>query len=151
MKKLIKIVILGFLPILCNAQDEYIKSLINELNLARQNPSVYGEIIEVDLSYIQPKSKLTYSSTLSNNACIYLDYMISNYDDLVHSGYEINESLALTYPNKVIRDLIEDDGIEDLGHRHHLLSYAKGASSDSMIGICYRKSDYFNYVIIWTK
>ena len=150
MKKLIKSILI-IISLDAIAQDEYVTSLINELNSIRKNPYVYGKIIEIDLSYISPKQPLLYSNTLSNKACEYLDFMINEYEDLIHSGYPINESLALTYPKSVIRELIIDNNVEDLGHRHHLLGYSKGSSNDSQIGVCYRNDGEFNYVIIWTK
>lgn len=141
----------------CAAQSTYIKdnlinSFITEINNARNNPKIYGNIIGIDLSNVQSSNKLIYNKSLSEKAAKYLDKMIEEEEgDLVHSGLNINESLASGNSNTLISSLIKDKNIDDLGHRKHLLGICNPFKDQTEIGIayCYYEGDC--YLIIWTQ
>ncbi len=123
------------------------------LNVARADPTAYGQSVGVDLSYIDPSPPLAINLLLTQAARLHSEDMSSrnffahNNPDgedpgerIEAAGYEwkaYGESLAGGYdsPADALRALIVDFGVPDLGHRNHLLSYDSISATLVEVGV----------------
>ncbi|GEM_PF-5862079 len=123
------------------------------LNVARADPTAYGESIGVDLAYIEPSQPLAINPLLGQAARLHSEDMSSrNFfthnnpdgedpgDRIDRAGYEwkaYGESLAGGYDSaaEALRELIIDFGVADLGHRNHLLSHDSISATLVEVGV----------------
>jgi len=132
-------------PLEPNAEEQL---LIYLLNKARSDPPAYGKSIELDLSGVAPQRALAVSKELTASSRFRADDMLKrNYFDHVDPdglgpnsralefGYALGrnykrdkiinniESICAGYDKAgdILKSLIVDEGIENLGHRKQLL------------------------------
>lgn len=132
------------------------------LTKVRQNPSAFSQEIGVDLSYVQPRSKLNWSNELAEAAeRKAMDMAKRDYFDhidpegygmnywIVKAGYELPDDwivhkssnnfesiqAGLSSGKEAIMSLILDEGTEPPGHRNHLLGIEPFWSNCTDIGI----------------
>ena len=128
---------------------------LEELNDARANPPAYGAATGVDLSTVAPAQPLAFnpeliqaardhSQDMSNRA-----YFSHVTPDGLDPGTRISqagffwtgwgESLAggsiYAQPANALAALIVDSGVQDLGHRQHLLAMEPGFQNQNQVGI----------------
>jgi hypothetical protein len=133
-------------PLEPNAEEQL---LIYLLNKARSNPSAYGKSIELDLTGVAPQPALAVSKELTASSRFRADDMLKrNYFDhldpdgtgpnahALKFGYALGrnykrdkttnniESISAGYDKAadILKSLIVDEGIENLGHRKQLLA-----------------------------
>jgi hypothetical protein len=125
---------------------------LNLLNYARSNPAAYGRDVGLDLTAIHPAQPLVLDRRLVTAARYHSrDMAVRRYfdhatPDGVNPGHRMldagldwsgwGQSLAAGYdtPAEALRALIADDGVEDLGHRRHLLGQGEFAAH-SLCGV----------------
>jgi uncharacterized protein YkwD len=132
------------------AQDQL---LLQELNAIRANPTAYGQSIGLDLSNVAPSQPLAFNTLLDSAAQAHSqDMNDQNYfAHITPAGqgpdarmsaagfnwYAWGESIAagFTSTDSVLRALIVDQGIPDLGHRIQLLAMSSLFQGQNQVGI----------------
>lgn len=144
------------------------------LNKFRNDPKLYGKEIGLELSEVRSSKALIWDETLAAQAEKKAIDMASNnyFSHIDKRGYGMNyyvnkagftlpdywltdktgnqvESLGANSlgPDKFIQQLIIDKGVDDKGHRIHLLSMNEFYSKNSHvgIGIAYNPNSYYKY------
>ncbi len=117
--------------------DPYISSLIAELNrLPRLKPLWSSQLLT--------KMAKDYATSSGKAGIIGHENFDQRFSSLYHSGKTVGENCAYSQQNALnaVIDLLIDDGIESLGHRHNILSQV---FSRVGVGIASHK----NYNNVW--
>jgi uncharacterized protein YkwD len=128
---------------------------LEELNDARANPPAYGLATGVDLSTVAPAQPLAFNPELIQAARDHSQDMSSRayFSHVTPEGLDPGQRISQTgffwngwgeslaggsiyaQPADALSGLIADNGVQDLGHRRHLLSMDPGFQSQNQIGI----------------
>ncbi len=124
--------------------------MLDELNSARQNPVTYGKNIGIDLSDFKPTTPLIEDKNLNFLASYYAKELLKMAPEFKHSDMPFYESILWNYdPCLSIQQFIVDKGVNNLGHRKHMLN-----ANETKIGIGIAKrwegQLYRTYVVILT-
>lgn len=133
-------------------QDTLVNKVLDEINLARNNPYNYGIKYNLNLSYIDNKEPLILDEELSID-CYNWALEMANSNDLKHDESDDNsESIAVTANiNNLVNIFIIDKDVPSLGHRHHLLGYGEDYKNDTNIGIGIVKKNNLYWICIRTN
>lgn len=136
-----------------------VKSILQEINLARINPKLYGinnNLESERLDTLLSKEPFILNYNLCQKAYSYSVQLSKvkyneNYVISSHSNMGYNESLAFNDSiYKVCKQLILDEGTSSKGHRFHLLS-VNNKDTKIGIGISYIKQLNWYIVVIVTE
>jgi uncharacterized protein YkwD len=145
---------------------------LEQVNDLRADPRAYGLAIGLDLSHVAPAPPLALNSLLTRAARSHAEAM-ADQDFVSHvspvggrtgqrigaTGYSwesVVESLAAGdgYPDSAsaLEALIEDRGVEDLGHRRHLLAIdgAFTRQREIGVGVVQGRGRHTNYYVLDT-
>jgi uncharacterized protein YkwD len=129
------------------------QEFLERLNDARANPTAYGRVIGVDLSYVAPSQPLTFDMLLIQAARMHSqDMNDQNYfshnspqgqtpgDRLTGVGFpwtSWGESISAGYATveEALAGLIIDAGVPGFGHRNQLLAIDSISKTQTQVGI----------------
>lgn len=132
------------LVLLLFSNNIQVDKLLNELNIARSNPVLYGSKLGLNLSYINKTNPLILDEELSID-CYNWAIQMANSNNIEHDpdNEDYAESVGCTTnPDNLIAMFIIDKDNPDFGHRHHLLDY-KYKTTKVGIGVIKKNNLYW--------